>query len=400
MPTQQTSRQISDPQISAPQISAPPAAVDPASGIDSAAVVVAAADVAKIAAEHARAAERDRRLSPEVVRSMLDAGFARHFVPRRHGGDAGTFEEIVRAVAVVGEGCTSAAWAASLTASLGRMAAYLPEAGRRRIWAGGPDTLIVGALMPFGRARREEGGWRIGGTWPYVSVVDHADWALVCAMTTEERPVARFFAVPRGSWRSEDTWSSVGMRGTGSNTLHVEDVFVSDELTFTRDAVATGVAEDAEAPCHRVPLKAVNGLCFAAPVLGAARAALTAWREGTAPRHTSASGGLESAAAVVLGRAAGEADTAALLLESAARRADSGRVTDLEVARNSRDCALAAELATAAVDRLFTSAGTRAHQESAPLQRHWRDAHSAAGHVVLGFPAAAETYARELQREK
>ncbi|MFF9849257.1 acyl-CoA dehydrogenase family protein [Streptomyces litmocidini] len=363
---------------------------------DSAAVVVAAADVAKIAAEHARDAERDHRLAPEVVRSMLDAGFARHFVPRRHGGGAGTFEEIVRAVSVVGEGCTSAAWAASLTASLGRMAAYLPEEGQRRIWAGGPDALIVGALMPLGRARREEGGWRIGGTWPYVSVVDYADWALVCAMTTEDRPTARFFAVPRGDWRTEDTWSSVGMRGTGSNTLSVEGVFVPDELTFARDAVATGIAEGADAPCHRVPLKAVNGLCFAAPVLGAARAALAAWRDGTAPRHTSASGGLDGAAAVVLGRAAGEADAAALLLEAAARTADTGEVTALDVARNGRDCALAAELATSAVDRLFASAGTRAHQDSAPLQRHWRDAHTASGHVVLAFSAAAESYAREL----
>ncbi|MDH6623523.1 two-component flavin-dependent monooxygenase [Streptomyces sp. LBL] len=363
---------------------------------ETAAVVVAATEVAKIAAERTQAAERDRRLAPEVVRSMLDAGFARHFVPRRHGGDAGTFEEIVRAVSVVGEGCTSAAWAASLTASLGRMAAYLPETGQKRLWADDPDTLIVGALMPLGRARREEGGWRISGTWPYVSVVDHSCWALVCAMTTERKPVARFFAVPRADYRTEATWSSVGMRGTGSNTLSTDGTFVPDELTFTRDAIVVGVADGAEAPCHRVPLKAVNGLCFAAPVLGAARGALTAWREESAPRYTSASSGLTTAAAVVLARAAGEADTAALLLESAARTADSGLVTELDVARNSRDCALAAELSTAAVDRLFASAGTRAHQETAPLQRHWRDAHTAAGHVVLGFEGAAESYAREL----
>ncbi|WP_018547656.1 acyl-CoA dehydrogenase family protein [Streptomyces sp. LaPpAH-108] len=359
-------------------------------------VTVAATDVKKIAAEHAQAAERDHRLAPEVVQAMLDAGFARHFVPRHHGGDAGTFEEIVRAVALVGEGCASAAWAASLTASLGRMAAYLPEAGRREIWAEGPDTLIVGALMPLGRARREEGGWRINGTWPYVSVVDYADWALVCSMTIEDHPVARFFAIPRHRCSTSNTWSSVGMRGTGSNTLHIEDVFVPDALTFTRDAVATGVAEDARAACHRVPLKAVNGLCFAAPVLGTARAALTAWLEGTAPRHTSGSGGLDSPAASALGRASCEVDAASLLLMKTARTADTGDVTALDIARSSRDCAFAAELSTAAVDRLFASAGTRAHQASAPLQRHWRDAHSAAGHVVLGFGAAAEAYAREV----
>ncbi|MFD8573395.1 hydrolase [Streptomyces sp. NPDC059639] len=356
----------------------------------------AAFDVAKFASQQAESAERDRRLSAEAVEAVLDAGFARHFVPRRWAGDEGTFASLLQAVSVVGQGCTSMAWAASLTASLSRMAAYLPQQGRATLWADGPDTLIVGALMPLGRARRTDDGWQVSGTWPYVSVVDHADWALVCAVTTETVPRARFFALPRGSFRTDDTWTSMGMRGTGSNSLTAQEVWVADHLSFDRDTLVAGPAEGAEAACHRVPLKAVNGLCFAAPALGAARGALAVWSETTAPRFVSSSGGLSPSAATVLARSSGEIDAAALLLERVARAADQEEVSALTTTRSGRDCALAAELAVSAVDRLFAAAGTRAHQDGAPLQRHWRDVHTAAGHVVLAFDPAAEAYASQL----
>ncbi|WP_329495104.1 acyl-CoA dehydrogenase family protein [Kitasatospora herbaricolor] len=359
-------------------------------------LVEAAADVAKTAAELAGEAERDRRLDARVVRAVLDAGFARHFVPARWGGTAGTFTAVTEAVATVGQGCTSAAWAASLTASLGRMAAYLPAAGQQELWQDGPDPLIVGALMPLGKAEPDADGWRISGRWPYVSVIEYSDWALVCAVTTDEARQARFFAVPRASYRIVETWESVGMRGTGSNTLVIEDVLVPAARSFGRDTVTGGAAEDAEAACHRVPLKAVNGLCFATPVLGAARGALDAWTDETALRAAGAPGGIPAASAAVLARAGGEIDAAGLLLDRAARAADQERVTALDVARSTRDCALAADLALAAVNRLFRAGGTRAQQDSSALQRHWRDANSAASHIVLQFDPAAKAYADEV----
>ncbi|MGW7357451.1 hypothetical protein ACWGI0_12670 [Streptomyces sp. NPDC054802] len=77
--------------------------------------------------------------------------------------------------------------------------------------------------------------------------------------------------------------------------------------------------------------------------------------------------------------------------------ADSGAdVTPTDVARCQRDCALAADLLVGAVERLFRSAGTAGHSEHAPLQRMWRDVHSAAGHVVLQFGPAAAAYAQQV----
>ncbi|MGH1556134.1 hypothetical protein ACRAWF_43230 [Streptomyces sp. L7] len=112
-----------------------------------------AREVGEVAATHAAKAELDRRLGPEVTESIRAAGFARHFVPVRWGGSEGTFGVFARTVAEVAAGDASAAWCASIAATLGRIAAFLPEEGQRAVWGDGPDAFVVGALMPGGNAR-------------------------------------------------------------------------------------------------------------------------------------------------------------------------------------------------------------------------------------------------------
>ncbi len=85
-----------------------------------------------------------------MVKSFLAAGFGRHFVPAALGGAEGTFLELNRAVAALGEGCTATAWCASLGAHVSRMAAHLPAEGMREVWADGPDALLVASLTPSG----------------------------------------------------------------------------------------------------------------------------------------------------------------------------------------------------------------------------------------------------------
>ena len=113
----------------------------------------AAPDVAALAARYADDADATGELHPDVVAAILEAGFARHFVPRYLGGSAGTFGELSGAVAVLGEKCAATAWSASVLASLSRMAAWLPPQGRAEIWKDGPDVVIVGSVSPRGRGR-------------------------------------------------------------------------------------------------------------------------------------------------------------------------------------------------------------------------------------------------------
>ncbi|MFD4374611.1 hydrolase [Streptomyces sp. NPDC058486] len=365
-----------------------------------------AAELTGLARTRARSAEERRRLTPDVAERMLLAGFARHFVPAAHGGTEGTFEEFAEAVATLAEGCAATAWCASVASSLARMAALLPEEGRAEVWAAGPDVFVVGSLSPVGRAVRAPGGWRLSGSWAYISGIDHSDWAVVCAVVPRDAgtpegapPAMRVFAIPRAAYEIKDTWAGAGMRGTGSNTLITDDLFVPEARSMDRRRLFDGRPVASDAACHTVPIQAVNGLSCAPAALGAAREALRLWTGDTGDRlargagRPGVPGPARSTYEAVLTRASGEIDAAGLLLGRAARTADAGgRITEEETARNVRDYALSTELLVKAVQGMFATAGTSGQSIDSPLQRIWGDVNSMATHIALAFDPAAALY--------
>ncbi|MEV7009987.1 hydrolase [Streptosporangium sp. NPDC051022] len=400
--------------------------------------------LAAVAGRYAERADADGVLAPEVVAAVAATGFARHFVPVRHGGAASGFGSLLEAVALVGEQCASTAWCAALAAGSARLGAYLPERGQAELWNDGPDTLVAAGLIPSGRAVRRAGGWWLTGEWTYTSGADFSDWVLLCAPVTPDGTGAAdggaaprqagFFALPRADYQVRRTWRSLGMRATASDTVVVTGAAVPDHRSVSRERIYRGEAAGSAARCHAVPLRVVSGLLFAAPALGAAAGAVDAWRA----RLSGESPGGERAR-LALARSAGEVDAARLLLRRAAEVGDRGPAagadarsaagstgpdavpdtaldtaletvldtasdTALDVAldaaldavRNPRDCALAVELLLTATDRLFRASGTRAQAPGDRVQRAWRDVSCVASHVALRFESAGLQYADHL----
>jgi alkylation response protein AidB-like acyl-CoA dehydrogenase len=355
----------------------------------------AVAPARRLAAERAAQGERANRLDSAVVAALVDAGFARHFVPTRFGGAAGSFLDAGEAVASVGEGCTSAAWLASILAYSGRFASFLPEEGQDELWGPGPDQLVVSALVPGGRAQRADGGWVVSGSWTYISGAEISDWALVAGPASPDRTEPpRFFAVSREQYTIEKTWHSIGMRATMSDTLVLAEAFVPTHRSFPR-AVLTEGLDDATLPvCHRAPLRAAGGLAFAVPILGGARGALDATVARVAARQAQPGGrGDDRLAHLELTRAAGEIDAGLLLIERVAAMCDQGRFDHEERARHARDAAIAANLAATAVGRLARIGGTSGFADDLPTQRFWRDINCAVTHHAVQIEAAAAAYA-------
>ncbi|WP_228993347.1 acyl-CoA dehydrogenase family protein [Streptomyces sp. DH8] len=351
--------------------------------------------LAAVADRHAVGADRDGVLHRDVLDGILDAGFARHFVPREWGGTAGRSTDLLRATAALGDGCTSAAWTASVIAGAARMGAYLPEQGQRDLWAKGADTVVVGALMPRGEATRTAGGWRLSGRWEFTSGVGFSDWALVCATVSGEcGREAWFFALPRREYTVTESWDAVGMRGTAGDTLIADDVFVPEHRGFPRGQVMAGRSTVSRARCHTAPLRLVSGLLFGAPALGAARRALRSWSRHTAPGARPVE--TDPLPRLTLTRAATDVDAAALLLERAAGVADSEAVTADEALRNPVDCAVAVERLVDTVELLYRTVGSTGQLASNPLQRVWRDVHTLSSHVALRFAPAATAYGEHL----
>lgn len=360
--------------------------------MSSAHLQVLAEKAAETALHHAAEADMARALPPPVADAIREAGFARHFVPTEWGGSAGSVTDLLRAAATLGEGCASAAWCASVIAGAARMGAYLPLAGQREIWADGPDSVIVGALMPCGTATRHGDGWRVSGEWDFTSAVGISDWALVCAQVPQEDGAESwFFALPRADYGIADTWHPVGMRGTGSNTLIATEVHVPRHRAFPRESMLKGAGTPSVARCHTVPLRVLSGLLFAGPALGAARTALEVWcaRAGGRPAP-------DPGARLVAARAATGIDTAGMLLGRAARVADDASADATEELRNPADCALAVELLVDEVERLYRTVGSTGQLPPDPLQRIWRDLHGIAGHVALRFDPAGSAYGEHL----
>lgn len=352
----------------------------------------------EVAAAHAATADHARRLNGETVAALVEAGFARHFVPGRWGGAEGGFAEVVTAAADLAEGCSSAAWCGMLLAAHGRFAALLPPAGQRELWGATPDVRIAAAVAPVsGTATPADGGgWRLRGEWSCVSGVDFADWVLLAAWEPTEdgrRPLV--LALPEGEFTVRDSWASTGLRGTGSNTVTVESALVPRHRAFALQDLMNG-GDDPELPrCHGVPAQLAGGLMFCAPALGAARRALRVWSEWAAQKATGDGRPNHDSASVrgTLARSAAEIDAAQLLLTEAARRADADPVTGQGVARNQRDAAFAVDLLVTAVERLFRTGGAHVRDGGGELQRLWRDVHTIAGHGVLRFEPAADAYA-------
>ncbi|MFE7858735.1 acyl-CoA dehydrogenase family protein [Streptomyces sp. NPDC057403] len=362
---------------------------------------------ARAAGRAAAAADRDRRLAPGVVTALKEAGFARHFVPRRWGGREGGFADLIAATTLIAGECASAAWCGMLWAAHGRYAARLPEEGQRELWGKGPDTLIASALAPpAGAARPVPGGWLLDGRWDCVSGVDFSQWVLLTAPVDDTaveagavpagpaQGAAWVLTVPRSEVIVHDTWRSTGLRGTGSNSVEVRGVFVPDRRACPLGEVMGAVVEPGASPARQASAHLAGGAMFCAPALGAARLALRSWtRWATTPPAGRPAALGDPAVQRVLARSAGEIDAVALLLERVGASADAEPTASGVEAVNRRDAAVATELLVEAVERLFRTGGVHARDDSSEVQRAWRDTHTVAAHGALRLDAAAGVYA-------
>ncbi|HEV2636029.1 MAG TPA: acyl-CoA dehydrogenase family protein [Actinocrinis sp.] len=353
----------------------------------------------KLAGEQAAQADAEGRVSPEVIRAVVDAGFARWRVPARWAGADRSHAELTAAVARLGEECASTAWLASVAAYAARYLACLPEQGQADVWSDGPDALAAIVFKPLGTAAAVDGGFRLSGAWTYVSGAEHFDWAVVTGPApgpqSAGQPV-RLFAIPRRDYTVEYTWSSLGMRGTGSHTLVLDDVFVPEHRVCLREDAMRGAMVGH--PGHtRLSNPAVSGLMFTGPVLGAARAALALALELVSVAPTGPRAAAGQPYQVDFARAAGEIDAAQLLLERIAAVADGDAVPPVLANRNRRDAALALQLLVGATDKLLRIGGTRVQEDGHPLGRHWRDVRSVSSHAVMQFEPAGLAYTLGLQ---
>ena len=380
-----------DVSLAGPPPLAPGAATDP---------VAAARTIGTRASEAAPDGEKGRRLVPTLASAMAESGLFRMLVPRALGGLETDPATMVEVLAEVARGDGAAGWCAMIASTTAVLSAWLPEEHAREIF-GDPSAVTGGVFHPRGRAIARDDGFLVSGRWTFASGCEHSSWLLGGALVFDSpdaarprlrpdgAPDARLFFFPASDVRIHDTWSTSGLRGTGSHDIEVRDL----QVPAGRAAWPADPPLRSE-PLYRFPVFGMLALGIAGVALGIARGAIddlaslavakvpTGGRRRLAER-SGTQADVARAEAMVAGARAHVHDAIGSAWERA-RRGDELGLRDRALLRLAATDAV--RRAAEAVDLMYEAGGGSAIHDSSPLSRRFRDVHVATQHVMVAKP--------------
>jgi alkylation response protein AidB-like acyl-CoA dehydrogenase len=357
-------------------------------------------------APHIRAArdelEAARRVPPPLVEMITHAGLFQLYLPRAMGGPELPPLTVFRVIEELSKADGSVGWCTMISTAESLFSGWLRAEVGRKMFGQPPNLRGAGSLRPEGKAYPVDGGYRVQGRWDFASGIDHATWILctcivmdgdVPRLTAAGVPETRSMLIPAASVTIVDTWSVVGLCGTGSHDFIVDDMFVPASHTFS-------FAEPPQVAgplYHPRLLFVVTWTATVANALGIARGAIDTFIElATHARSTSSPTLLRDRPLVQTQVAEAEAIASAarayvIDAVGTAWEAVSAGVPDpgREIAQARLAITHGMHEAVRAVDLVFHVAGTNAVYRKNRLERYFRDVHAAVQHAA-GLPSHVE----------
>ena len=353
--------------------------------------------------------ERIRRLPEPMVAALHDAGLYRLLLPRALDGAELDPVGFTRVIEAVSRADASTAWCLCQASGCTMITGYVAPDVAREIF-GDRRAVLAWGPSPDGRAILADGGYRVSGTFTFVSGCRQATW-LGGQCTVHEgsgaprrRPdgsvEARWMLFPAAQAAIADTWQVIGLRATGSDSFTVSDLFVPREHSAARDDPAE---RRLGGPLYCFPTTSLYASGFAGVALGNARSTLDAFvRLAQAKRPRGLAQPLRESAVIQSELARTEARVAAAraLLHTSLDEVwrgvvETGRLELAERVRIRLAATHAITEATAAVDWVYHAAGATAIFDAHPFERRFRDAHTVA-QQVQGRQTHFETVGRVL----
>ena len=369
----------------------------------------------ELAAEIAAAAdeiERTRRIPDALLGRLHASRLFRMLLPRSVGGDETEPALYVAAVEELARHDASVAWNVFVANSSALIAAFLEPAANHAVFAD-PRSIVAWGPPNASRARAVEGGYRVTGKWDFASGCRQARWMGAHCHVQEAdgtlrlnrfgRPAVRTLLFPASEATLLDTWQTIGLRGTASDSYSVDDLFVPEAFSSTREDPAL---RQQRGPLYAFTMQGLYAAGVAAVGLGVARAMLSefiALASRKVPRNLAR---LADNAVVQADVARAEArlgSARAYLIETlTAIYANAGEVAPIEVADRARvrlACTNAIQGAAEVVDFAYKAAGVDAIFPGSPFERRFRDMHTLSqqiqariahfeqvGQILLGVP--------------
>lgn len=370
-----------------------------------------ATELVPLLRDNATRTEADRRVAEENIKALSDAGLFRLTVPGRFGGHETDFRTFLEVSSELARGCGSTAWVTTLVNVCNWMVGLYPEQAQQEVWGENPDARVCGVLAPSATSRAVDGGLVVTGRWGFASGSLHSQWATLgipVVDTSGQQTDQGAALIPMSDLTIEDTWYVAGMRGTGSNTLVADEVFVPAHriLSVSQGVQGAYPTELKDEVLYRSALVPVLALVLAGPQVGLAQAGMdlvkASLAKGKGISYTFYERASEAPSTQIqLAEAAQLIDTARLHLMRAADDIDSWAARDEYMpfetrARVRMDTGYSARRSREALDLLLSIQGAGSFAEANPLQRIWRDQETGSRHAVINPAIAGELYGRAL----
>ena len=358
-----------------------------------------------------RAGETDRlaRLPEATVVDLEQARLFEITMPRRYGGLQLDVRTYMDAMVELGRGDASVAWAATLVnINNWFIATLFPPEVSEEVFAK-PGARAAAVLQPRScKVRKVTGGFQIDeGVWPFNSGVYHAQWDVLGFPAQDEAGGYLAFALlPISDVQILDDWDTIGVRGSGSSSVAVRNVFVPDIRISRPDSAQFGKYKSTQLEhewLYRAAFVPLGQIIIAFPALGAGLGALDIFMEQLPRRAIAYSPYTKQREAPVthlqLGEASAKIDATRMIIANAAdeieRHAKAGTAMDQMIqARIRRDTGFASRLIWEGIDLLAGASGGSFASVAHPLNRIWHDARVASLHATLVPSTVFELYGR------
>jgi alkylation response protein AidB-like acyl-CoA dehydrogenase len=309
-------------------------------------------------------------------------------LPRSLGGAELLPAIFVPVIEEIAKADASTAWCLNQASGCSMTAAYLAPEAACEIF-GGPRGILAWGPGP-GTARVVDGGYRVSASWSFASGSHNASW-LGCHVPIVEAdgtprgnadgsPVVRTMLFPKSSARMTDIWQVIGLKGTGSDRFSVEDLFVPERHSATRDDETRREA----GLLYRFSSLQLYAAGFAGVAMGIARSTLDAFVELARDKVPFRSGGalrdnhlIQSQVAQAEARlCAARAFLLRTLEEITAEVASAGHITLDQRMEIRLASTFAIHQSLQVVDTAYHAAGSTAIFEENPFERRFRDIHT------------------------
>lgn len=337
--------------------------------------------------------ERTRRLTPAVTQALIENGLYRALLPQSLGGAELPLETFMQMQEEVAKADASTAWCLGQCSVCAMTAAYLDPDTANEIFNVAPGILAWGAINH--EAQAVPGGYKASARWDFASGSRQASWlgAHVRIVETDGTPrrrpdgspEIRTILFPADSATMYDVWDVIGLKGTGTDSYSVDNLFIPERFAALRDEA---VARREPGPLYQLSTNMVFSMGFAATSLGVARATLDAAIELSRGKTPQALKAMRDNSAVqgLIGRTEATLRAARAYLYATAAEVWRGLLRGEPVTEGHRVALRIAATWTihqsaAVVDTAYHMAGATAVFSANKFERRFRDMHAIAQQI-------------------